>query len=187
MSHLINFDELDGDLFLLQQLVLASENYCAQEMIGSDLDVGNGKFDVYWGWVKGIVSDYLIGCAIKTRIFQDYLSEGENKIELDLTKADLDARKNLKIGIVHEGNFEVTLRESCNKIIHAKKSIPSWNKKTIDGTVFKYWDGSFHLYGSKGNQEWHLELRVGDWAKAMSLYHDRLDSSEGRIYVGQDW
>ena len=103
MSHLINFNELDGDLFVLQQLVLASENYCAQEMIGSKLDIGNGKFDVYWGWVKGIVSDYLVGCAIKTRIFQDYLSEGENKIELDLNKTDLDARKNLKIGIVHVG------------------------------------------------------------------------------------
>lgn len=184
MSYIINFDELDGKLFLLQQLVLASENYCLQEMMGSNLDEGDGKLDVYWGWIKGIVSDYLIDCAIKTRIFQDYLSE--NKMELDLTKVDLDARKNLEIGIIHKGNFELTLRESCNKIIHAKKSTPSWNEKPISDTIFKYWNGSFHLYGSKANQNWYLELRVGEWAKAMSIYHDMLDSSEGRIYVGQD-
>jgi hypothetical protein len=187
MSYVINFDELDGNLFLLQQLVLASENYCSQEMIGSDLDIGDGKLDVYWGWVKGIVSDYLVDCAIKTRIFQDYLSENENTINLDSAKADLESRKNLTIGIIHEGSFELTLRESCNKIIHAKKSIPSWSEKEKAGKVFKYWNGSFDLYGSKGNRNWHLELRVGDWAKAMSLYHDMLDSSEGRIYVGQDW
>src|SRR5262245_6655868 len=103
MSFFINFDELDENLFLLQQLALASENYCSQEMIGSDLDRGDGKFDVYWGWIKGIVSDYLIDCAIKTRIFQDYLSENENKIELNLIKADLESRKNFNIGIVHKG------------------------------------------------------------------------------------
>ena len=105
-------------------------------MIGSDLDVGDGKFDVYWGWIKGIVSDYLIDCAIKTRISQDYLSENENKIELNLVKADLESRKNLTIGIVHEDDFELTLRESCNKIIHAKKSIPSWSEKEKAGKVF---------------------------------------------------
>ncbi len=189
MSLFINFDELDSELFLLQQLVLASEGYCLQEMIGNEkLDVGDGKFDIYWSWIKGIVSESLIDCAIKTRIFQDYLSESENLImEIDLSKADFEARKDLNIGIIHEGNFELTLRESCNKIIHAKKSVPSWNEKTVADMIFKYWNGSFHLYGSKGNRNWHLELRVGDWAKAMSIYHDILESSEGRNYVGQDW
>lgn len=189
MSFIINFDELDSELFILQQLVLASESYCSQEMIGSDtLDEGDGKFDGYWSWIKGIVSESLVDCAIKTRIFQDYLSENEKQtMELDLSKADLKARRNLNIGIVHEGSFELTLRESCNKIIHVKKSIPSWNEKVIADTTIKYWNGSFHLYGSKSNHNWHLELRVGDWAKAMSIYHDILESSEGRDYVGQDW
>ncbi len=188
MSFFINFDELDNELFLLQQLVFASEGYCLQEMMGNEkLDVGKGKFDTYWGWIKGIVSESLIDCAIKTRIFQDYLSESENlTVQIDLAKADFEARKDLNIGIIDEGNFELTLRESCNKIIHAKKSIPSWNEKTIGDVTFKYWNGSFHLYGSKGNQNWHLELRVGHWAKAMSFYHDMLESSEGRNYVGQD-
>jgi hypothetical protein len=186
MSHVLNFDELDGHLFILQQLVLASQHYCGQEMIGSDLDIGDGKFDVYWGWIKGTVSEYLIDCAIKTRIFQDYLADGKNTIEVDLAQVDLDARKNLQIAIIHEGDFELTLREICNKIIHAKQSIPSWSEKTREEKVFKYWNGSFHLHGSKGKQNWHLELRVGDWAKAMTLYHHMLDRAEGREYVGQD-
>ena len=187
MSHSIDFEDLEGKLFVLQQIALASEIYCSQEMIGSELDLGDGKFDIYWGWIKGIVSEHLIDCAIKTRIFQDILTESEVGLGLNLSDIDTEARKNLFIGVVREGNFEITLRETCNKIIHAKKSVPSWTEKQVGNMKFKYWDGCFHLHGSKGNKAWHLELNVGNWAKAMSLYHEKLSSPEIRSEIGQDW
>jgi hypothetical protein len=185
MSYAIDFNSLDEKLFLLQQIALASEKYCEQGMIGSELDIGDEAFDIYWGWIKSIVSNYLIECAIKTGIFQDYLAE--NQTDVDLAQIDTQARDNLILGIVHEGKFTLTLRESCNKIIHASKTMPSWNEKVVGDIVFKYWSGCFHLYGSRGKKNWHLELNVNSWAKAMSRYHDILSFSEGRIYIGQDW
>ena len=171
MGHPIDFDSLESSLFVLQQIVLASESYCSQEMIGSELDLGDGNFDAYWGWIKGIVTERLIDCAIKTRIFQDFLAESRYGLKSDLIKIDAQARKNLIIGVVHEGSFELTLRETCNKIIHAKKSVPSWLEKPIGDMKIKYWDGCFHLHGTKESKVWHLELNVGNWARAMSRYY----------------
>ena len=82
MSYAIDFDALDEKLFLLQQISLASEKYCEEDMVGSELDHGDSNFDIYWGWIKGIVSNYLIECAIKTRIFQDFLVENKTKLDL---------------------------------------------------------------------------------------------------------
>jgi hypothetical protein len=184
MSHLIDFDAIEEKLFVLEQIAHASETYCEREMIGSELDIGDYAFDMYWGWIKGIGSNYLIECAIKTRIFQDYLSE--NNPEIDLSDIDTQALNNLNIGVIHDGAFALTLRESCNKIIHAIKAYPAWSEQTVGGNLFKYWNGSFHLHGRRGNRNWHLELNVRNWAKAMTLYHRMLSSLEGRVYMGQD-
>ncbi len=118
-------------------------------------------------------------------MFQDYLSESNT--EINLSNIDTQARNNLSLGIIHGGTFQLSLRESCNKIIHATKAYPDWSEKAVNGKSFKYWNGSFHLKGSKGSVNWHLELYVGNWAKALGRYHDALSSLEGRIYMGQDF
>ena len=154
-------------------------------MVGSSLDIGDGKYDIYWGWIKAIVSNALIDCSIKTRIFQDYLVESEHTI--DLEAVDKQSLSGLTIGKIHTGNFNLTIRGSCNKIIHAKKSYPSWTEKQVGSDTIKYWNGSFHFLGTKDKGEWHLELYVHSWAKALTVYHDILSSSEGRLYIGQDF
>lgn len=47
MSHAIDFDALDEKLFLLQQIVLASERYCEERKVGGESDAGDAEHDVY--------------------------------------------------------------------------------------------------------------------------------------------
>lgn len=185
MSHAIDFDALDEKLFLLQQIVLASERYCEERNVGGESDVGDAEHDVYWGWVKTIVSNYLLECAIKTRVFQDYLVD--SRFTHDFAKIDEESRKGIDLGEVRKGNFDVTVRETCNKIIHATRVVLVWSEKKFEGETIKYWKGSFELNGTKGAEPWQLELHVGNWAKAMTRYHDLLSQTEERIYAGQDW
>ncbi len=181
MSHAIDFDALDEKLFVLQHLVLASSSYCEQRGIGTESDEGDGAKDEYWGWVKALTSNYLLECAVKTRVFHDFLTA--SRFEHELKKLDAEAREGLTIGVARKGSFPATLRETCNKIIHATHVILVWNEES----KHHYWSGKMLLTGAKGTEEWELELHVGQWARAMARYHESLSQSEGRIYAGQDW
>lgn len=181
MSHAIDFDALDEKLFLLQQLVFASKPYCKRQAIGNESDVGEANKDEYWGWIKSLTSNYLIECAVKTRVFHDYLRNSH--FENDFDRIDADACQGLTIATISKGAFAITLRETCNKIIHATRVVLVWN----DTRNNQYWGGKLLLLGKKGAESWELELNIGDWALAMTRYHKALEESEGRVYAGQDW
>ena len=185
MSHAIDFDSLEEKLFLLQQIVIASDSYCQRERTGAESDAGDAAFDMYWGWVKTIGTNYLLECAIKTRVFQDYLRD--KRIPIDLDAADAQAVANLKLATVQVGTFPLSLREISNKIIHATHVSVLWSTREDSIGYFKYWSGSFALHGHHKSLPWQVDLHVEQWAQAMTRYHDLLQNMEGRSYVGQDW
>lgn len=172
MSHAIDFQALDEKLFVLQQIVLGSERYCEQRKTGGESDAGDGELDAYWGWMKTIVCNYLLECAVKTRVFQDYLLG--SRFDHDFAKIDEESRQAVQLGIVRKGTVELTLRETCNKIIHATRVVVIWAEKEYSGEVIKYWNGILELHGSKGRDEWQVDLHVGEWARAMVTYHELL-------------
>jgi len=185
MSHLLDIENVFEKLILLQHFVNGSEHYCKERLIGSEHDVGDGAIDAYWSWVKGIMSSYSLECCIRLRVFLDtirYKPEGNKIPGLDVT-----ARTGLTIGQVIEGNFDLTLRETCNKIIHARKVIPVWATGNANDIEFKYWSGDLDLSGTNRGENWRLILHVAPWARCVERFLEGAEAAELTFYVGQDW
>jgi hypothetical protein len=82
----------------------------------------------------------------------DYDQEG-----LDLDAHQAAAVDGIQLGIVHAGNFDLTLRETFNKIIHATDTRLDWNH----GDSYEWWSGKVWLSGSMRGSlgNWSLMLR----------------------------
>lgn len=176
MTHSIDFKRIEEKLFLIQNIVLGSRAYCEERDIGRTVGrYGEGAWSDYSYRLQELVSSYAIECAIKTRMVQDFVAA--NSTGVDLASVDGEAREGIEIGVVHSGAFDLTVRESCNKIIHATKVDLGWAcvnlrkaKKKIE-----YWAGCYHLHGKQGKSAWHVELDMQLWAIAMENFHAILD------------
>ncbi|MCB0827105.1 MAG: hypothetical protein KDC26_13050 [Armatimonadetes bacterium] len=100
---------------------------------------------------------------------------------------DAVARSGQVIGQVADGEFELTLRETCNKIIHARKVIPVWSTGFAGDIEFQYWSGVYDLSGTKGYKSWRLLLYIAPWAKSAERFLLKANLAEMTLYVGQDW
>jgi len=185
MSHQLDFDGMAEKLILLQHFSSGSRSYCADRLTGSTSDQGAGALDDYWGWVKTIVCNYSIDCAIKFRILQDTIKGQSDVVAFE--QLDSQAQTGLTIGLVAQGTFDLTLRESCNKIIHARRVIPQWLDSRAKGKRFKYWNGTVEYGGDRGGKKWIVILNVSDWSRAMERFLLEFQSSDAFHYVGQDW
>lgn len=185
MSHVLDIDGISEKLLLLEHLVEGSEAYCSKRLIGSEYDQGDEQYDNYWGWIKGIACAYMIECAVKFRILQDTIKGEEDIIRFD----DLDSKacKGLDIGKIISGNFKISLRETCNKIIHARHVTPKLITKNSNNTEFKFWCGIIDLRGFKNSEQWELQLNLGIWPQAMQRFIDEFSISDSAFYMGQDW
>jgi hypothetical protein len=184
MSHQLGLDIVYEKLVLLEHFAYGSQRYCSDRLTGSEKDQGDGALDEYWSWLKGIVSSYLIECAVRARILQDTVQGDDAKKLADLDKLSLSG---LTIGTLVTGDFPLSLRETCNKIIHAQKAVPEWRVETEGEIEYKYWSGNYRLSGTKGEKAWELVLHVASWARAMAIFLDAAESAELTLYVGQDW
>ncbi|MGB6013786.1 MAG: hypothetical protein WBG32_03575, partial [Nodosilinea sp.] len=92
--------------------------------------------------------------------------------KVDIRPEDKEAREGICIGVVHAGKVDLSLRESCNKIVHATRIELVWKEKSNgSGTLIEYWDGNFNLYGKRYEESWHIELDIESWASALSYYY----------------
>lgn len=184
MPHRIDIDGISENLFILQNLSLASRTFCEKYRINRYSE-GKSEFDWYYylGWLKSIVSEKLIECGIKVRILQDFLREEDEGIDF----ADLDQRacSGLALGQFHLGSDPLTLREACNKILHATEVKLVWkdvaseeeDEREADEDRPEYWNGSVMLEGTKGNREWKLELYIVDFCRALERLLSELGDS----------
>ena len=165
MPHIVDIDGIHESLFLLQNLCLASEPFCKLHQIGRYAEQsGEFEWDYYFGWLKSLLCNHMIQCAIKMRILRDLL--GEYDEDVDFAKIDEDALKGLTIGRFLVGNERLTVREACNKIIHATDVTLHW-KDISKKDETEYWTGVVWLEGTKGRNKWKLELRVGEFCRAL--------------------
>lgn len=185
MSHQLNLEGVAEKLILLQHFAYGSEQYCRERLIGSQYDAGDGALDEYRGWVKGLVSAYVLECSIRLRVLLDTIA-GKPQAEI-IDSLEAEARSGLVIGQIFDGKFQLTLGETYSKIIHAKKAIPVWSTGIEHGVEFKYWSGDYDLSGIKGHKSWRLFLHVAPWVRSAEHLLMKAESAELTLYVGQDW
>lgn len=185
MSHAIDIDGTAEKLFLLQHLAFGSEGYCRSEGVLSTQHTGYAESQSHWGWTKSIVSNYLIECAVKLRMIQEHCAK---RLEVEeLAALDQEATLALAIGHVHKGAFRLTLREACNKIVHATKVHVEFTAKDGSSDGLHYWDGQMYLFGELHGNEWSFQLEVANWAKASLRYIDIAQDQGLLDELGQDW
>jgi hypothetical protein len=185
MTHRLDLERTHEQLVLLQHFVHGSNKFCEERLVGSEKDTGDGEFDSYWSWVKFVASSYTLECSIRFRVLLDiFVGKPEYKI---LKEFDTEVREGKEIGEIIEGKFDLNLRESCNKIIHARKLVPIWSDGDIDGINYKYWSGDLDLIGKKGKNSWRLKLHVSPWADCMSEFLFKAELSGLTSYIGADW
>lgn len=166
MPHNLNLDGIHESIFLLQNLCLASESFCRQHKIGRYAEeFGDFGWSYYFGWLKSLLCNHLIQCATKMRILQDILSEYDE--EINFIMLDNNALKELTIGQFHYGNDRVTVREICNKIIHATEVTLEWIEISKEEET-EYWSGVVWLEGTKNKSKWKFELHVREFCIALS-------------------
>ncbi len=177
MTHSLDFTSVSEKLFLIQQLVAASRDYCKTGEVGRRIDrYGEGAWSDYSSRLRQLVSSYSIECAVKARMLQDTLAGTE---DLNFSELDATAREGSDLGKVHVGSFELTVRESCNKIIHATNVELGWAETRFRNPHrrIEYWDGTCHLRGKLGKSPWHVELNMTERADSLDYFIDLVASS----------
>jgi len=185
MSHAIDFDGISERLFVLQHLVHGSVAYCEREGITADMLEDDEPFQNAWGWTKVLASNYLIECAVKLRMVQDFCSKQADASTLQ--DIERQAAGDISIGRIIKGSFPLTVREACNKIIHATHATIDFVPSTNSTPPVLAWDGLYNLYGSQGANDWHLELDVARWASVAARFLALLERDERTLYMGQDY
>src|SRR5690606_23832789 len=141
MTHSLDFAGVNEKLFLLQQLILASQPYCRISNICQDSHpYGHDDWNDYNNKIKPVVCGYLIELAAKVRILED--SSSRYVRPSAFVRANKYATDQIPLGKVHVGRFELTVRETCNTIIHATRVELGWitrNNKSQDR--YSYWTG----------------------------------------------
>lgn len=143
------------------------------------------KFQTVWSTTKILVSNYLIECAVKLRMIQEFCSKHyePNKVcELEERALSEGA-----IGRVVQGAFRLTIREACNKIIHATSATIDFVPSPEDSPEVLHWNGCCNLRGHLGNNSWHVELYVAQWGRAVTRYLELLAEDDNFCYLGQDY
>lgn len=172
MTHAIDFDEVETKLFLLDHLCKGAPSICRRDQLSGDHDLDWLR---YSGRLSTLVSNYLIDCAIKTRIVQDFIHRHRHAVgDVDVRELDRRARNGVKLGKFTVGSGELTLRESCNKIVHATEVELKWRRWRSDSSP-RTWSGTCLLAGTRGRKRWEVELKVDHWCLAMTAFHAMLE------------
>ena len=153
-GHLPNMQTVFLDLYRLVSTFLASKNFAElrnEHGLDPISELQEPEFDE--------ITRILISSAVTARIIDDrdnhFLSQNDTKcgwIISDLTK--------------EEKKVELTLREACNKIIHASKirtDLEVENHKS-------YFNPIIYFYGKHGKKEWMACLDIIEYAKKYYTY-----------------
>jgi hypothetical protein len=185
MPHLIDFDGIEQKLFTLQHICYGSRRFCEK----IELNRFSGPREGYEWWdytalLKSIVSNTIIESAVKIRMLQDFIKSDDQ--DNDLHTLDKESCEGVNIGSFVAGTGNLTLRESCNKIIHATEATMQWvNVDAENNESNEYWNGQYDLHGTNRGKDWHVELRIESWCIAMIRFNKLAQESVDWQHVYQ--
>ena len=173
MTHILDLSGSYEALFQLRHLVSGSREFCKGELLHfGDDDYTPEEWESYQNQLHFLVSRTLISSAINFRVLQDTLRSQSSARELNQTEEDLALTSDLDLGEVLEGEFDLTLRESCNKIIHATDFNLLFREARTGkpSKWYSYWNGQIRAVGVQGKKKWSLLLNVTNWCNAVDNY-----------------
>jgi hypothetical protein len=175
MSHFFDLHGMHQQLFRLSHLAVGSRKYAQRNLLerGDDNDA-QSDWGVYYLHIRNAVSNDLIELATKVRVAQDAMLDRLESREI--REIDEGSIGSTPIGTVLSGSFRLTIRESCNKIIHAKQVALEIGASRSAKPAFRYnfWNGRCRLRGTQGGQPWEIDLDVFEWCQSMTAFAEEM-------------
>jgi hypothetical protein len=175
MSHSLDFVGLNEKLFLLRHFIAGNKEFSRREQHYQGTQSFPSKdWDNYARRLRYVVSNDLIEIAAKLRVIQDTVA---SQVPAEyLQNLDIKCMNGKSVGTVLAGNAPLTLRESCNKVIHAASfSLVFENaRSSVPRYVYSYWNGICQLAGTHSKKDWRIALDVYRWADAMDNFLEDL-------------
>ncbi len=179
MPHRIDIDGISKRLFILNNLVFASKSFCETFQVDR-VDEEDKPFgwDYYFGWLKSTVSESLLDTAIKIRVMQDFLKY-EKFGATNFKDIEDRAISGTVVGSFLPSLKKLSVRETCNKIIHAVEMRLVWIDGRKDDGSYEFWNGNVMLEGVKENKNWECELYVNNFCvvieRLLSILENEVD------------
>lgn len=151
LGHRPNTDAAVLELHRLLSGFLASRNFASLRTPRPDRE-----FDPIFHIQKveeDEISRLLLNLAIVARVIDDRNNSALNKVGSNCGQLVKD--------IATKSEITLSLREACNKIIHAEQI--SFDRDTVDGK--SYLRPTIYLTGKRNDKEWSATLNVIDFAK----------------------
>lgn len=125
----------------------------------------------YTEWT--LIQELLIGTAVKLRLIDDLFRAAGKPITYSISsvgKLILDSGEN---------TVNLSFREACNKIVHAKDFVPqSKVSKIVDNFEDRVYLPFIKLVGKKGTSNWNAIVDVGKYCTCALILLDTYDMSE---------
>ncbi|EEH3380866.1 hypothetical protein GZA99_001579 [Salmonella enterica] len=170
MSHPIDFYAIEEHARIIEQLCCSSENYLQRahsiQQIYPDSMISEFEIEQisYNGWLEYSVSNNLISLCTKLRILQDS-SNDEWDPSYSPEQEAFEKHENM-LSII-DGRVNCSIRECCNKIIHALNF--ELTQKTTNNEI-KYWDGCIIVSGTQNKKTWKIKIDLFLFCQAVKLY-----------------
>ncbi|WP_407351143.1 hypothetical protein [Luteimonas sp. R10] len=162
-------------LFRLSHLAIGSKKYAQKKQLerGDDDDT-QSDWGTYYIHIRNAVSNDLIELATKVRVAQDAMLDHLEHCEVQ--EIDAGSIGETPIGTVLSGSFRLTIRESCNKIIHAKHVDLGIGTSRNAKPAFRYnyWNGHCKLRGAQEGQSWEIDLNIFEWCQSMTAFAEEM-------------
>lgn len=169
------FDEMaiERDVVCLLSIINASEK---------NHDILSGHLPetsiFYTEWT--LIQELLIGTAVKLRLIDELFKETGKPISYSISSVGeliLDSGEN---------TVNLSFREACNKIVHAKDFAPqSKVSKIVDNFEDRVYLPFIKLVGKKGKSNWNAIIDIGKYCTCALTLLDTYDMSEVSFRTGE--
>ena len=202
MPHRIDIDSIRQNLFVLMHLAYGAEHFAKKHDLEA-VDEENGPINrgYYEGWLKYTLSEKLLEVSVKTRVILDivgaeekrYAEDGE-AYSVDLAALDKEISEKHSIAGSSTGG-KVTLRECCNKVIHAAEIHPIFhasddeheNDEELESKrELTYWSGSLDMSGTHHYGDWHYQLEIPEFCAGLEELLSVLEAEVDWYSIHQD-
>ncbi|WP_369915941.1 hypothetical protein AB8810_06965 [Xanthomonas sp. NCPPB 3005] len=175
MSHSLDFVGLNERLFHLRHFVAGNKEFSRREQhYQGTKSEPSEDWANYASRLRYVISNELIEIAAKVRVVQDTaVSQLPSAL---LREMDQNAISPKGIGSVLNGDIALTLRESCNKIIHATTFALVFEnaRSTVPRYTYSFWNGICQLSGEQSKRHWRIALNVYRWADSLDCFLEEL-------------
>lgn len=169
------FDEMaiERDVVCLLSIINASEKN--HDLLSAYLP-GTGIFYTEWT----LIQELLIGTAVKLRLIDELFRAAGKTISYPISSVGQ------LTSIPGEDKVDLSFRETCNKIIHAKDFVPqSKVSKIIDDYEDRVYLPFIKLDGKKGKSSWNVIIDIGKYCICALTLLDAYDMSEVYSRTGE--